>query len=74
MFKRLLDWLLARKPQERIEAEEAYEKEFGRLPPRSFSTCYLNRAVERRQQPQAVRRVNSGHGVRSAQNDLNSSK
>lgn len=70
MFERLLDWLLARKPQERIEAEEAYEKEFGRLPPRSFSTSYLNRAVERRQQPQAVRRVNSGHGVRSAQNDL----
>lgn len=73
MFKKLLFRLLG-KSQQRAEAEEAYEKEFGRLPPRSFSTSYLNRAIERRQQPQAVRRVNSGHGVRSAQNDLNSSK
>lgn len=70
MLKRLLAFMMGRKPQERIEAEEAYEKEFGRVPPRSFSTSYLNRAVERRQRPQAVRRVNSGHGVRSAMSDI----
>lgn len=65
MFKKLLSRLFG-KSQQRIEAEEAYEEDFGRPPPRSFSTSYLRQLVEDNRKPMAVRRVNSGHGVRSA--------
>jgi len=75
MLKKLLSRLFG-KGQQRIEAEEAYEEEFGRPAPRSFSTCYLRKMVAQQREPMAARRsgtarrVNSGHGVRSAQEDL----
>lgn len=72
MFKKLLSLLLG-KSQQRIEAEESYEEEFGRPPPRSFTTGCIRHMVEEQRKPMAVRRVNSGHGVRSAQKDLESS-
>ncbi len=74
MLKKLLSRLFG-KGQQRIEAEEAYEEEFGRPAPRSFSTCYLRKMVAQQREPMAVRRsgtarrVNSGLGVRSALED-----
>lgn len=74
MFKKLLSRLFG-KGQQRIEAEEAYEEEFGRPAPRSFSTCYLRKMVAQQREPMAVRRsgtarrINSGFGMRAALHD-----
>ncbi len=69
MFKKLFFGILG-KSRQRIEAEHAYEKEFGRQPPRSFSTSFIRNRIAEHQRPMAVR-VNSGHGVRSAINRIN---